>query len=548
MSTRPSALRAESYRTVGSVIQRDTGVILQRWTERAKADQPTARRVHHDVLLDHLPTFLWELGRSLVEEGDPSPSRHARSAEVHGDQRWVTGWSISELVRDYQLLRLVLVEYLEEALDRPLTSREVMALGVAVDDAIEASVSAYAACQAEAAAGGDEKATQPPAATAEGVYNVLAFLGHELRNPLAPLGNAIHILRIVSGDPEQVETTLELMQRQFRHLTRLVDDLLDVPRLAQGKLSLKRERLDLAGVVRTCAEDRKAAMAEAGLRLVLDLPDGPVWTTGDATRLCQAVNNLLGNAQKFTDRGGEVWVGVKADPGRHLAELTVRDTGIGIEPSFLPKVFETFIQAERSLDRSRGGLGLGLALVKGVVELHGGTVRALSEGPGMGAEFVIELPLLSVDFPPDAAQAGRSADPGGPRRVLVIEDNHDSADSLRLFLELVGHRVTVCHGGPEGLEAAQSLDPEVIICDIGLPGMSGYAVCGELRKNARFRGTLLVALSGHGSGGSQESALAAGFDLFFLKPVDPELLAQAIGDRAPRPGQSGVDASAPQDV
>jgi signal transduction histidine kinase len=522
---------------VGSLIQRDTGVILQRWAERAKADQPTARRVHHDVLLDHLPTFLWELGRSLVEEGDPSPSRQARSAEVHGDQRWVTGWSISEVVRDYQLLRLVLVEYLEEALDRPLASREAMALGVAVDDAIEVSVAAYAACQAAAASGGDEKAAEPPAPTADGVYNVLAFLGHELRNPLAPLGNAIHILHLVSGDPAQVESTLELMQRQFRHLTRLVDDLLDVPRLAQGKLSLKRERLDLAGVVRSCAEDRKAGMAEAGLRLVLDLPAGPVWTTGDATRLCQAVNNLLGNAQKFTDRGGEVRVGVKADPGRHLAEVTVRDTGIGIEPSFLPKVFETFMQAERSLDRSRGGLGLGLALVKGIVELHGGAIRARSEGPGTGAEFIIELPLLSVDCPTDKASTGRSADPGGPRRVLVIEDNRDSAESLRLYLDLVGHEVTIRHSGPDGLAAAESVDPEVIICDLGLPGMSGYAVCGELRRNPRFRGTPLIALSGHGSGGSQENALAAGFDLFYLKPVNPEVLAQAIGDQVPRPGQ-----------
>lgn len=522
MTTKAATLRAESHRAVGEAIQRDAGVILQRWAERAKAEQPTAKRVHHHVLLDHLPTFLWELGRSLAQGGDAG--RHPRTAEVHGDQRWEAGWSVAELVRDYQLLRVVLVEFLEEALDRPLRSREVMALGVAVDDAIEASVTAYAACQADVQPGGG------PAA--DGLFNVLGVLGHELRNPLAPLGNALQILRVVAADPAQVETTRLLMERQFRVMTRLVEDLMDVPRVARGKMSLKRERLDLTRLVRECAEDRRTALAAAGLRLALDLPAGPTWTTGDETRLAQAVGNLLTNAQKFTDPGGEVRVRLAADPSRRLAEVVVRDTGIGIDPAFLPKVFETFMQADGSLDRGRGGLGLGLALVKGIVELHGGAVRAASAGPGTGAEFTVELPL--VDWAGETGPPAAAARPAvAPRRVLLIEDNRDSAESLRQYLELVGHRVSVAHSGPEGVRAAGAAAPDVVISDIGLPGMSGYEVCRELRKAPALARTRILALSGHGSEGTREEAAAAGFDGFLLKPVDPEQVAQLIAD--PRP-------------
>lgn len=413
MLTRPAALRAEPHRKVGDIIQKDAGVILKRWAERARAEEPSATRVHHDVLLDHLPTFLWDLGRSLAAAGDPAPDPHATSARVHGGERWEAGWSVAEVVRDYQLLRIVLVEYLEELLDRPPSSREVMALGVAVDDAIEASVAAYSASQREAPAAVNDE-TPAAGAAPDGLYNVLGFLGHELRNPLAPLGNAIEILRVVANDPEQVEKTRLLMDRQFRVLARLVEDLLDVPRLARGKMALRRARLDLARVVRECAADRRSAFAAAGLGLVLDLPDGPVWAVGDQTRLCQAVGNLLANAQKFTDPGGEVAVRLKADRARHLAEVSVRDTGIGIDPAFLPKVFETFMQAERSLDRSRGGLGLGLALVKGIIELHGGSVRVASEGPGRGTEFTVVLPLVDLqDEPrrPDEETRGRARAP-----------------------------------------------------------------------------------------------------------------------------------------
>lgn len=527
MTTEPAALRAEPHKEMGEAIQRDVGVILQRWATRAKAAQPTAGRVHHDVILDHLPTFLWELGRALVEAGDPDPDRHTRPAEVHGDQRWETGWSIGEVVRDYQLLRIVLIDHLEETLDRPLSSREHVALGVAIDDAIEASVASYSECQVGATAGGEKPS---PDGLSDGLFNVLGFLGHELRNPLAPLGNAIQILRVAAKNPEQVEKTRLLMERQFRVMTRLVEDLMDLPRLARGKMSLKRDRLDLARVVRDCAEDRRAAMAEAGLRLTLDLPGGPVWTSGDETRLCQAVGNLLGNAQKFTDRGGEIRFRLTADDTRRLAEVSVSDSGIGIDPAFLPKVFETFMQAERSLDRSRGGLGIGLALVKGIVELHGGAVRVASDGPGTGAEFTVQLPLL--DMPAEGRSPREKAEvAAAARQVLIIEDNRDTAESLRMYLELQGHPVRVAHTGPDGVKAAEALAPEVVISDIGLPGMTGYEVCVELRKSAAGARAFLIALSGHGSNGDRERAKEAGFDVFLVKPVDPGFVARLVAER-----------------
>ncbi|WP_168219158.1 ATP-binding response regulator [Limnoglobus roseus] len=503
--------------------------MVAHWAERAKADQPTAARVHHDVLIDHMPVFLWELGRTLADDGQPS-TQVERAAEVHGDQRWETGWSLGEVVRDYQILRVVLVEYLEQDLNRPLASRESMVLSVAIDDAISASVSAYSSSLVKAV----ELVTPTPAADArpEELLTILGLLGHELRNPLAPLGNGLQLLKVAAASPAQLEKTRLLMERQFNVMTRLVDDMMDVPRLARGKLSLQRDRLDLTALVRECAEDRREALKGAGIRLAVDLPEAPTWTSGDGTRLAQAIGNLLTNAQKFTDHGGEVRVQLVVDEGRRIAVVRVRDTGIGIEPTFLPKVFESFMQAERSVNRSRGGLGLGLALVKGIVEHHGGTVRALSDGVGKGAEFVLDLPLIGhLDaVGPRDAQAAPTASTA--RRILLIEDNRDSAESLRMYLELFGHEVAVAHSGPEGMSVAERFLPDVVVCDIGLPGMDGIDVCLALRAVRQLADALVIALTGHGSGSTGDRIQSAGFDAVLLKPIDPEQLARMVAEYA----------------
>ena len=526
MSTKPALLRAEPHRTVGSVILRDTGLIIERWASRAREEQPSAKRVHHDVLLDHLPNLLWNLGSSLSEAHGKDPLRHSRTADVHGDQRWEAGWSIEEVVRDYQLLRIVLTEYLDEAIERPLRTREVLALGVFIDDAIAASVTAFTACQVRA----DGHAKPRPAEKGQlgdDLLGILGVLGHELRNPLAPLGNAIEVLKVCQADPAAVDQVGGMMERQVKALTRLVDDLLDLPRLARAKVQLKTGQVDLAALARNGVGDRLEGFQAAGIALAADLPATPVFTSGDEARLSQVLGNLLQNSFKFTDRGESVTVRLTTDEARRVAVLTVTDTGIGIDRAVLPAVFEPFVQADRSVERSRGGLGLGLALVKGLVELHAGIVRAHSDGPGKGSEFVVELPLIerpaasSITAPVAPSQAHS-------RRILVVEDNRDSAESLKMYLELLGHQVTVAHTGPAALQLGAVTPLDVVICDIGLPGMSGLSVAAELRKLPGLADAMFVAVSGHAADTLAQAGIATSFDLHMLKPVDPARLAAAI--------------------
>jgi CheY-like chemotaxis protein/two-component sensor histidine kinase len=359
------------------------------------------------------------------------------------------------------------------------------------------------------------------------LLSILGVLGHELRNPLAPLGNALQVLKLSGGEPTVVERARLLMERQHRVLTRLVNDLLDLPRISQGKMQIRSERLDLGALVRDVVEDRRGAFEEVGVHLKVEVPTHPVITSGDALRITQVVGNLLGNAVKFTDRGGEVVVALKRHPSRPVAVLSVRDTGIGIDAAVLPKIFDAFVQAEHGFERSRGGLGLGLALVKGIVELHGGWVCASSQGPGAGAEFTVELPLINLPLENARNDEDRAAVPAA-KRVLLIEDNQDSAESLKEYLELLGHQVEVANSGPEGVQRAVAEPPDVVVCDIGLPGMSGHAVCAELKKLAALARTIVIALTGHplDSNGNDESL--NGFDLYLLKPVDPPRLAEII--------------------
>jgi PAS domain S-box-containing protein len=355
----------------------------------------------------------------------------------------------------------------------------------------------------------------------------LAMLGHELRNPLAPIRNAVQVLRLRAADAQALAWAQEVVERQVHHMTRLVDDLLDVSRITRGKITLHREPLDLARVVRAAAEDYRVALAEAALTLTVDLPDRPVMVVGDATRLAQVLGNLLHNARKFTDPGGQIRVHLAVDRDRQRVTVMVQDTGIGIEPAMLPRVFDTFAQAEQSLARSRGGLGLGLALVKGLVELHGGEVAATSEGSGRGAAFCFALPLTQIPAPLPTAPAVPA--PVGKRlRVLVADDNRDAADSLRMLLESVGHEVRVAYTGPAAVEAARQFRPEVVVGDIGLPVLDGYAVARALRQEPAAAEAHLIALSGYASEGHQSQAHEAGFDLHLTKPVDPEQLLRVL--------------------
>ena len=348
----------------------------------------------------------------------------------------------------------------------------------------------------------------------------LAMLAHELRNPLAPITNAVHLLRQPALDAPTLDRVRDLLDRQVRHLSRLVDDLLDVSRITRGKIDLRRERLDLARLVRETAEDHRRAVEANGLALAVDIPPAPVWVPGDRTRLAQVVGNLLQNSAKFTPPGGRVAVRLAADRTSQRAVVEVEDTGIGIEADLLPRVFDMFTQADHTLDRSRGGLGLGLALVKGLTELHGGGATAASRGPGRGATFTVWVPL-GVE-PPAAPKGAEALPEAAPRRVLVIEDHRDAAETLRLLLELSGHEVRVARTGPAGVEAAREFRPAVVLCDLGLPGgMSGYDVARALRQDPALAEVRLVAVSGYGQPEDRDRARAAGFDLHLTKPVDP---------------------------
>jgi CheY-like chemotaxis protein/two-component sensor histidine kinase len=291
--------------------------------------------------------------------------------------------------------------------------------------------------------------------------------------------------------------------------------------------TLRLVRLDLARLVRVAAEDQRSAFEEAGLDLAVDAPEVPLWVTGDATRLTQVIDNLLHNARKFTERGGKVEVRVHAEPQGRQAVLSVRDTGIGIEPEIVPHLFETFAQADRSLDRSKGGLGLGLSVVRGLVELHKGQVGAASAGPGRGAEFTVRLPAMpepaAISQMPTAAEGDAKQ-----RRILVVEDNRDSADTLRLLLELYGYEVTVAYNGPDGVKAAEERKPNIVLCDIGLPGLDGYGVARTLRRNPATAKAHMIAVTGYGSDADRCRSREAGFDRHLVKPVDPVDLKQAL--------------------
>ncbi|MGV3720183.1 MAG: PAS domain-containing protein [Actinomycetota bacterium] len=355
----------------------------------------------------------------------------------------------------------------------------------------------------------------------------LAMLGHELRNPLGAVTTALHVLSRAEPGTPAYDRAREIALRQVLHQTRIVEDLLDVSRIAQGKIEVRRERLDLASLVRGISEDQRANLEAAGLWFTLQVPDYAVPLLGDRTRLTQVVENLLENARKFTPAGGSVSVSLAADQNAREATLHVRDTGVGIDQATFAHLFEPFTQADRSLERSPGGLGLGLSLVKGLVELHGGSVVALSNGLGRGAEFTISLPLAPE---PEVLQSVAAVCPAalGQLRILVVEDNQDAAETLRDLLQLSGYSVGLAHTGPQGLEMALTFQPEIILCDIGLPGLSGYEVAAALRRQAETAGLRLIAVTGYGSAADQERSRVAGFDLHLTKPVHPQDLHQAL--------------------
>ena len=356
----------------------------------------------------------------------------------------------------------------------------------------------------------------------------LAILAHELRNPLAAVGSGLQLVQMAPADGELVREAAKTMDRQFRHVVRLVDDLLDVSRIMRNKIELRPETIELSSIVQRALEVSQSVIDEQGHKVSVRLPDEPLHLVADPDRLTQVISNLLTNAAKYTDPGGEISVEAGAE-GKEL-ELTVRDTGIGISADLLPKVFDMYMQADRGLTRSRGGLGIGLPLVKKLMHLHGGSVQAASDGLGKGSAFTIRLPLGCPDAKSPQSQSAEKP-PVRPRNILMVDDNRDMVDNLASVLRVQGHNVSVAYDGVTALEAIDGAPPEVVLLDLGMPEMDGLEVARRIRSRFRPTDVTLIALTGWGGKGDRERTLAAGFDFHLVKPLRLDEFDRVLAER-----------------
>jgi signal transduction histidine kinase len=354
----------------------------------------------------------------------------------------------------------------------------------------------------------------------------LATLGHELRNPLAPILNSLEILKLSGAANEGgAAQACAVMERQVSHLNRLVDDLLEVSRITRGIIEVKKDAQDVAGIVRAAVEISRPVFDGMRHELNVVLPNDPVVVAGDAVRLTQVFANLLNNAAKYTNHGGHIMITVAREADQ--AVVSVKDDGIGIAPGLLSSVFDMFMQVDRSTRRAQGGLGIGLTLVKSLVGMHGGRVEARSDGPGLGSEFIVRLPVIAaLAATPEPARGG--VQPLPPRRILIVDDSRDGGESLSVLLRVLGADVSLVHSGRAALQAVESFRPDVVLLDIGMPGMDGYEVARRIRANSLNRGIMLIALTGWGQEEDRQRSAAAGFNHHLVKPADIDQLRQLL--------------------
>ena len=352
----------------------------------------------------------------------------------------------------------------------------------------------------------------------------LATLGHELRNPLAPISNSLEILKLSGAfDNPRTVQACAVMERQVHHLNRLVDDLLEVSRITRGIIEVKKEPLDLNAILRAAIETSRPVLDNLRHQLTEDLTPETVGVAGDPVRLTQVFANLLNNAAKYTNHGGHITVQTRRVDGD--AWVSIKDDGIGIAPAVLPQVFDMFMQVDRSTRRAQGGLGIGLTLVKSLVGMHGGSVEARSEGPGLGSEFIVRLPLLDAEAKPETP---RTMEPLPRRRILIVDDSRDGGESMTVLLRVLGAEVELVHSGRAALQSVEQSRPDVVLLDIGMPGMDGYEVARRIRANSANRGIMLIALTGWGQEEDRQRSAAAGFNHHLVKPADIDQLRQLL--------------------
>jgi signal transduction histidine kinase len=357
----------------------------------------------------------------------------------------------------------------------------------------------------------------------------LATLAHELRNPLAPIRNALEVMRLGGHKAGGVEKARGMIERQVEQMVRLVDDLMDVSRISQGKFELRKEPVPLTTAVESAVETCRPLIEQMGQELTVALPTDPLVLDADATRLAQVFMNLLNNAAKYSDRGSRI--SLTAERLGAEVVVRVRDAGIGIPADKLTSIFELFSQLDRSLEKSQGGLGIGLNIVKRLVEMHGGTIDARSDGPGRGSEFAVRLPVAADAAPPlPTAERDGPAAPDSPLRVLIVDDNADGADSLAIILRIVGNDTRTAYDGQEGVELAEAFRPDVVLFDIGMPKLNGYEACRRVRERPWASSVVLIAVTGWGQEEDRQRSRDAGFDHHMVKPVDPNALMKLLAE------------------
>jgi signal transduction histidine kinase/ActR/RegA family two-component response regulator len=528
MPLNPEAIWSERFVEIGTIIETDYEFLIDRWSERAKEEQPNAVHSHFEEMRNMLPELLRAIGRALAQSGRNLAIHHCLIALEHGEHRWKTGWRLAEVVRDYQILRLVILDHLDRSLEpAPLTVREAMAVGLALDEAISASVVAYVGHE-------DHQLRQAN----ERLSEFFSILGHELRNPLTAIVTTLQLLHLQHAVLPEHEEAFAILDRQVRQLTRLLDDMLDVSRITRGKLEICKGPIAAQEIVRRAVETTRSLLAARGHELQVDLPEAPIELFADASRLEQVLTNLLTNSAKYTPPDGKVSIAL-AREDEHIV-FRVRDNGVGITADMLPKVFAMFAQ----LPEHRGqGLGVGLALAKTLVEMHDGTLEAYSDGKNKGSEFVCRLPIERVGSQRSSRPAVPTAlvPPTAPRdryRILVVDDQVDALRELCLLLKLFGHEVHTAHSGQEAIEQAVAVRPQVILLDLCMPGMDGYETARRLRAESDLTQVLVVAMTGYAEENDRERTRESGFDHHLMKPVSfdtvQRLLATPPADRGPR--------------
>ena len=354
----------------------------------------------------------------------------------------------------------------------------------------------------------------------------LALLAHELRNPLAPIRNGLQIMRVAANDAPMIQEARAMMERQLAHMVRLIDDLLDLSRITHGKIEMSKQRIDLVTAVQDAVETGRPFIEESGQTLAITLPPHAVHVDADRTRLAQVFANLLHNSAKYTPRGGRIELTVERQGGD--VAVSVKDTGVGIPEAMLPRVFDMFTQGGGKMEHPQGGLGVGLSLVRALVESHGGRIEAHSAGPGQGSEFIVRLPTILPNVRESSQQQELPASRGPTYRILVVDDNRDLALTSSMILKVMGHDTRTAHDGVEALTVAAAFRPDVILLDIGLPKLNGYEVCRRIREEAWSDGTALIAVTGWGQEEDKRRSNEAGFDFHLVKPVDPEALEKLL--------------------